>query len=244
MLYEVVRIVRAGSLEYGAHVKSASGSVSVFVHALRVMPHQMMSIAGVVLLGGVLIALVLTTVFSPRRRPDWCLLTIVIVALATLEMSVQTDLYESRYYLPSIALLAIGAARSVGVLPTHYLRAIIAVACGLTLVSAAYAHRQVRSWAEADEQGVVLVDGLRAATHGGCGLTITGVDYERTRSIAALVGYRRGHVDCDGSARQVLLGPSTNLTPQAACGKASAKTVGTWPFLDSDRVVLVRCSSG
>lgn len=240
MLYEVLRIVQRGSLEYGAHVKTGGGAVSVFAHALRVMPHQMMSVTGVVVLVVVLVAVAIGGVSRPRR-PDWLLVTILVVALAALEMSVQTDFYESRYYLPSAALLAVGAARAVGGLPSRYLRLFLAAACVLALVSATKAHVQVERWAEADQQGDEIVGALRAATDDGCRLSILGIDEERTQSIAALVRYRRGQVDCSGLGRHVLLGPLTNETPQAACAPAGTRTVGTWPFLGSDQVVLVRC---
>ena len=241
MLYEVVRIVHGGALEYGAHVKTGRGSISVFVHAMRVMTHQMMSIVGVVLLVGVLVAVVVG--FASRRRPvDWLLLTILIVALAALEMSVQTDLYESRYYLPSVALLAVGAARAVQVLAVRYLRFVLVVGGVFALVSATVAHTHVQHWATADQQGDVIVSAVRAATRDGCRLSVTGIDYERTKSITALVEYSRGRVDCSGVQRHVLLGPLTNETPQAACAPDGATTVGTWPFLGSDQVVLVRCT--
>ena len=241
MLYEVVRIVHGGSLEYGAHVKTGRGSISVFVHAMRVMAHQMMSVAGVVLLVGVIVAVLVG--FGSRRRPvDWLLLTILIVALAALEMSVQTDLYESRYYLPSVALLAVGAARAVRGLSVGYLQFVLIVGGVFALVSAAFAHTQVQHWATADQQGDVVVSAVRAATRDGCRLSVAGIDYERTKSITALVGYGRRQVDCSGVERHVLLGPLTNQTPQAACAPDGATTVGTWPFLGSDQVVLVRCT--
>ena len=242
MLYEVVRIVHRGSLEYGAHVKTGRGAISVFGHALRVMSHQIMSTVGVVLLVVVLVGVVVGPL--SRRRPlDWLLLTILIVALAALEMSVQTEYYESRYYLPSLALLAVGAARAVQLLPVRYLRFVVVGACVFALVSATAAHTQVQRWATADQQGDVVVSALRAATRDGCRLSIAGVDPERTLSIGVLVRYGRGQVDCSRAERHVLLGPLTNETPQAACAPADAATVGTWPFLGTDQVVLVRCGS-
>jgi hypothetical protein len=240
MLYEVARIVQRGSLEYGAHIQNGRGSVSVFVHALRVMPHQLMSVTGVVVLATVIFALAVGAVSRPLR-PDWLLLTILVVALAALEMSVQTDFYESRYYLPSVALLAVGSARAVGGLPTRYLRLLLAGACVLVLVSATKAHVQVERWAEEDQQGDVIVGAVRAATKDGCRLSIEGIDEERTQSITALVEYGRGRADCVGAARQVLVGPSATQTPQAACAPADGTTVGTWPFLGSHEVMLVRC---
>jgi hypothetical protein len=241
MLYEVVRIVQRGSLEYGAHVKTGRGAISVFVHAMRVMSHQIMSTLGVVVLGVVLVAVVVGPL-SRRHRLDWLLLTILIVALAALEMSVQTEYYESRYYLPSFALLAVGAARGVQMLPVRYLRFVVVGACVFAIVSATMAHAQVRRWATADQQGDVVVSAVRVATKDGCRLSIAGVDPERTLSIAALVRYGRGQVDCSAAERHVLLGPLTNETPQAACAPAGATIVGTWPFLGTDQVVLVRCA--
>ena len=242
MLYEVVRIVHRGSLEYGAHVKTGRGAISVLVHAMRVMSHQIMSPAGVVLFAAIPVA-VLVGSLSRRQPLDWLLLTVFIVSLAALEMSVQTEYYESRYYLPSFALLAVGAARAVQVLPVRYLRFVVVGACVFALVSATMAHTQVQRWATADQQGDVVVSALRAATRDGCRLSIAGVDPERTLSIGVLVRYGRGQVDCSGAARHVLLGPLTNETPQAACAPAGATTVGTWPFLGTDQVVLVRCAA-
>jgi hypothetical protein len=240
MLYEVVRIVQRGSLEYGAHIQNGRGSVSVFAHALRVMPHQLMSFTGVVVLATVVVALAVGAVSRPPR-PDWLLLTILVVALAALEMSVQTDFYESRYYLPSVALLAVGAARAVGGLPARYMRLLLAGACVLALVSATKAHTQVKRWAKEDQQGDVIVGAVRATTDDGCRLSIAGIDEERSQAIKALVEYGRGHVDCVGAARHVLVGPSATQTPQAACAPSGGRTVGTWPFLGSHEAILVRC---
>ncbi len=240
MLYEVARIVQRGSLQYGARVQTGGGAVSEFVHALHVMPQQMMSILGVALLVG-LVAAVVLGLFRRTRRLDWFALPILVVALAALEMSVQSGFFESRYYLPSIALLAVGAARAAAWLPTRYLRFVLLAGCVFALFSATKAHGEVERWAADDEQGNAIVSAVRAATRGGCGLSFLGIDEERMQSITALVQYGLGNVDCQGAPRQVLLDSTMNQTPEAACAPSLPTIVGTWPYLGSHEVVLVRC---
>ena len=228
VLYEVARIVQRGELVYDTHVKTGGGSITVFAHALRVMQPSTHSFAGFVLLGmvGLGIAIELR-----RDRVDWVQLALLALAFASLEMSVQTNVYVSRYYLPTLALLAVGAARTVSAFPVYYRRGVIAVALGLGLASSIQAHSTVRHWAAGDQSGEDLVASVRASTHRGCRLTISGVDYERTKAIAALVAYPHGHLSCAGLSRYVLIGPGQRSgLPEEICapaGNQSRSVVGT-----------------
>jgi hypothetical protein len=238
MLYEVARIVQHHTLPYGAHVDSGGGAISELVTALRAMQHELDSVAGLVTLVVVVAA---TVVSAWRRRFDWVQLSILVVAVASLAMSVQTGYHESRYYMPTIALLSIGAARAIGALPLAYVRAIVVAAFVLAFVSAIPAHSKTRYWAAGDQLGDDLVSVVRVDTRGGCGLSISGVDYERTRSIAALVAYPKGRLGCVGMPRSVLLGPAAAQSPAAACAPARPTTVGSWNVSNDEEIQFVRC---
>lgn len=238
MLYEVARIVQHHTLPYGAHVKSGAGAISELVTGLRAMQSELHSVAGLVSLVVVVVAI---AVSAWRRRFDWVQAAILVVALASLAMSVQTGYHESRYYIPSIALLAVGTARAIGALPLVYVRALVVAAFVLASVSAISAHSKTRDWAAGDQLGDDLVSVVRADTHRGCRLTISGVDYERTRSIAALVAYPDGHLGCAGVQRSVLLGPTAERTAQEACAPARPTRVGSWNVSNGEEIQFVRC---
>ena len=236
VFYEVVAILRRGTLVYGAHVKTGSGSVSVFTHAFRVMHASTQSYAGFVLLALVLLGLARSV---RPLRVDWAQVAILVLGLASLEMSVQTDVYESRYYLPTIALWAVGAARTVARVPAPARTVALLAATALCAASAVPAHRMVRTWAAGDQQGDDLVRAVREHTHGGCHLTISGVDYERTRSIAALVSYPDGPGSCAGLPRYELLNVSPESEAHPLCRSADA--VGSWNVSNLELIKLVRC---
>ena len=237
VLYEVLKILRRGTLVYGAHVKTGGASISVFAHAFRVMHSSTQSYAGFVLLA--LVVLGLARSVRPLR-PDWVQFAILLLGLASIEMSVQTDVYESRYYLPTIALWAVGAARTVARVPTPARTGALVAAAALCMVSAVPAHRMVRTWAAGDQQGDDLVRAIREHTRGGCRLTISGVDYERTKSIAALVSYPDGPESCAGLPHYELLNVSPESETHPLCRPTDA--VGTWN-ISSLKFELVRCRS-
>ena len=238
MLLQVIHIVRGGSLAYGAHVKAGSGAISVLGDAFRVMHSETHSRWGYLLLAASVTPLVVSVW---RRRPDWVQLMILVVAFAWLEMSAQTEIFASRYYLPSVALLAIGTARAVSALPQHLSRGILVVASVTTLISAGGAHANVRSWASGDQLGDDLVAAVRRDTHGGCHLTILGVDPERTEAIGGLVANRKSPVECASVARYLLIGPSTNQSAQAECAGEQPVQIGEWRVGNAEPIQFVRC---
>lgn len=238
MLFEVARIVQAGSLAYGAHVKAGAGAMSAFGDAIRMMHSETHSRLGFVLLVVVLAGVVVSLW---RRRPDWLQLALLVIALAALEMTAQTEVFASRYYLPSIALLALGAARAVSFLPRGYARAIVAGTSILIVISAGGAHSNVSSWASGDQLGDDLVTAVQGATHRGCHLTVAGVDPERTLAIEALVRYPDGPGSCAGLPRYALLGPSPARLPGSECAATRRTQLGEWRVGNAEPIQFVRC---
>jgi hypothetical protein len=236
MLYAVILIVRRGTLVYGAHVQSGSGVISTFREALDQMHPAMQSYVGFVLISTALIALLVS---AWGRRFDWTQLALILGALASLVMSTESGAFESRYYLPTTALLAIGTARGAGSLPTWPLRLLLAATLVFAVASAISAHSLVDRWSTEDQHGDDLVAATRQSTHDGCRLRIEGVDYERTRSIATLVTYPNGHGSCTGVARQVLIGPSAGRSAAQICAPARATPLGEW--VAGEEITLVRC---
>jgi hypothetical protein len=239
VLYEVVRIVQRGTLVYGAHVKTGSGSISVLSHAFHVMHPSTQSVAGFVLLALAVMGFAL----PPRPlRIDWIQVAIVVVGLASLEMSVQSGAYESRYYLPTIALWAVGSARTVARFPARVRQGAVAAGAALCLASAVPAHSLVSDWAAGDQQGDELVSAVKAHTHDGCRLRIAGVDYERTRSIAALVSYPDGPSNCAGVKRYAVVAGLDKTLLQETCASGRGTPLGSWTV--GEHVYLVRCVPG
>ena len=238
MLYVDVRIVHRGSLEYGARVKTGRGAISTSVIDARYIAPDNEHSGG----GSARRGTRRTGGRSSRRHPlDWLLLTILIVALAALEMSVKTEYYESRYYLPSLALLAVGAARAVEVLPVRYLRFVVVGACVFALVSATMAHTQVQRWATADQQSDVS---RQRPTRGN----------ERRLPFVERGRRPRAHGMSIGVLGEIRAGPSRLLRHGAPCASwpiDERNATGClcaggrndrrhWPFLGTDQVELVR----
>ena len=238
MVLQVARIVQAGSLAYGAHVKAGAGAVSAISDAIRLMHSETHSRLGCLLLATVLAA-VAAGVW--HRKPDWVLLALLVVGIASLEMTAQTKVFASRYYLPLIALLALGAARAIGSLPLRYARATVAGAAILIVISASGAHSNVSDWASGDQLGDDLVAVVRADTHRGCHLTIIGVDPERTQAIPALVTYPNGTGNCAGLPGYALLGPLAEPPPGTKCAAEQVTQLGEWRVGNSEPIQFVRC---
>jgi hypothetical protein len=240
VLYEVIEIVRRGSLIYGGHVKTGGGAVSTFIHGVAHMHEEMHSRIGFALFA-VVVAGVAASLW--RRRFDWTLFAILIVGLASFEMSFQTGIFTSRYYLPTIALLAVGSARVVRALPVVPRYASTFVVFGLILVSANGAYLNVRSWADGDQLGDDLVTATAAATHNGCHLTISGVDLERSEAIPFLLRLKPRPRTCRGLARYVLLGPTETRSAAAVCETEAPALVGEWRVSNAEPIQLYRCNT-
>ena len=240
MVLQVARIVQGGSLAYGAHVKAGAGAVSAISDAFRLMHSETHSRLGFLLLATVLAAIAAGVW---RRKPDWVLLALLVVGLASLEMSGQTEIFASRYYLPFVALLALGATRAVGSLPLGYARAIVAGATILIVISAGGAHSNVSDWATGDQLGDDLVAVVRADTHHGCNLAIVGVDPERSQAIPALVTYPNGTGNCAGLPGYALLGPSAEPPPGTKCVPEQMTQLGEWRVGNAEPIQFFRCGS-
>jgi hypothetical protein len=241
VLVAVIGIVRSGSLVYGQHVKTGSSAIAVFGDAVRAMHSEMHSRWGF-LLFVIVVAAIAVSLW--QRRPDWVQVTILLLAVASLEFSAQTEVFTSRYYLPSIALLAVGAARAVGRLPPGYARGAIVAAWVVTAFSAGGAHSNVTSWASGDQIGDDLVNAVRMDTHRGCHLKIDGIDPERTAAIAGLVAYPSGYAECAGVPRYVLIGPSPERSGDAECAPLPPIELGEWRVGNAEPIQFLRCGPG
>ena len=237
VLYEVAKIVERGSLVYGARVRTGGSAVSVFLHGFGHMHSETHSRLGFLLTAIVLAALLLGLL---RRHVDWTLLALILVAFASFEMSFQSGVYTGRYYLPTIALLAIGSARAIRVLPKIPRYAVAGVAFALLLISANGANTNTRDWASGDQLGDDLVSAVALSTNNGCNLRIKGVDDERSQAIAFLVSYHHPF-DCKQVARHSLIGPSATQTPATACGILKPTLIGEWRVGNAEPIQLFRC---
>lgn len=238
VLYEDATIVERGSLVYGTKVQTGGTAISIFLHGFGHMHDETHSRLGFVLTATVIAALLVGLV---RRRFDWTLLAVILVAFASFEMSFQSGVYTGRYYLPTFALLAIGSARAIRALPKIPGYAVTGIAFAVLLTSANGANANVRDWASGDQLGDDLVTAVRSNTQNGCRLTITGIDDERSQAIPFLVSYRHPPFDCGKVARHLLIGPRATQTSAHACGAPSPTLVGEWRVGNAEPIQLFRC---
>ncbi len=238
VLYEDARIVERGSLVYGTRVQTGGNAVSIFVHGFGNMHDETHSRLGFVLTAAVIAALLGGLV---RRRFDWTLLAVVLIAFASFEMSFQSGVYTGRYYLPTFALLAIGSARAIRALPKIPGYAVAGIAFAVLLISANGANANVRDWASGDQLGDDLVTTVRSITQNGCHLTIVGIDDERSQAIPFLVSYHHRRFDCGQVAHHVLIGPAATQTSADICGTPNPTLIGEWRVGNAEPIQLFRC---
>jgi hypothetical protein len=182
---EVVRILRGGELVYYTKVQ-ASGFGSA-VKAFGRMTTHTGSPIGPVLLA---VSAVGAVPSIRRRQPNWAVIGLVATALAALAWSAQTPVFPSRYYLPTIALLAVACALTLAAASART-RWVAAVVLLIAAVSGVSGYRRVDEWASQERAGVDLVNRVVQLKASGCPVVVTGMDLERGLALPVLVDLHR-----------------------------------------------------
>lgn len=148
------------TLRGGSSVLGAGQPVSERVHHVRVAFSTMSTVLGTPIGRWLFVAVGFGVLFDVlRRRVDWVQLGLLATAVATLAWSTQTGLYPSRYYLPSIALLAIGVSRLLARLPSFVSWVAIGVLLGTAELRSTLVHTHL-GWLIVLGAGLVVVLGL------------------------------------------------------------------------------------
>ena len=241
--WESIKIRRQGDLIYGMDVQAKSKALTLFGDALDKMSSALGSRIGWLLVGVVLVGIAVSAV---RRRVDWLALGLFLTAGTALLWSAQSGFAASRYFMPTIALLAVAAALVIGSIGREALRiaavAVLALPCVWSLAQTG-ARVGVEKWAAVERQENRFVAAVRGEYRSGCPVVVSGLDAERTLALPVLVkldgGRRR---TCAGSDFFLILNvaePDTALS--GACAPGGGRSLGSWQ-LALERVELRHCS--
>ena len=248
MAVEVALITHRGHLVLnGNQVRPGTGEIQKIVRFFVTMPASTGSIVGVLL---TLVVAIQVTVSLVNRRPDWLMSGLFATVLVCLIWYAQTGVYPSRYYIPSLTLVAVALSLTLTRLSVVLARrrqpaGLVAAGavCVLVVGSALQAHRDVEHWAQDDQRGRVLVEAVARARSSGCPVVETGVDPERTLALPFLsslvVEPVRPRLPCVRRGF-VVFGPETARVVAAACPPPKRTQLGTW-VLEGEQLSLVRC---
>lgn len=212
---EVGRIVAHGRLVYDARVRP--GGLGETLTAITRLGAALGTPSGYLLL----LAAILGAAATIRARtPDWIQIGLLVTALAALAFSAQTDVLVSRYYIPSLVLLAIGAARATLALRRPARTAVASALLVASLASLGAAHHRVSAWAAGERNGTHLVTAVAGLDASGCRVAEQGLDPERTLSLPVLVALRHPSAGPCRPARAYLVSGTTAPpagSPTLAC---------------------------
>jgi hypothetical protein len=238
---EVALITHRGNLAYnGNQVSPGTGAVRKTVKFIAEWPSATGSILGL------LLTLALTIHVArrlARRRPDWLMSGLLAAALVCLAWGGQSGVFPSRYYIPSLTLVAIGVMLILAQAGRAERRLALAAALLVFAGSSYLAHRDVHRWAVDDQRGHILVEAVAAARSSGCPVAETGVDPERAESLPILSSLAASHSKAPPCSRVAfaLVGPHPDPALIAACPRSERTQVGLW-VLQQESLRLIRCS--
>ena len=236
--YEVAKIVARGQLQYGARVHTGRDSLSPLAHGLGHAWDSLGSPVAWLLLG---VAAASLAVGLTRRRVNWTDLGLVVTALASVEMGVQTGVFPSRYYLASLVLLAVVCVRVLGRISRPRRLGWLARSRRARTDRghlARSAHSAVGTWATYDQAGVELADTVGKLRAGGCRVEITGLDLERTAAVRALTG----EIPARRSCRRAYVVVASGRPPDSALlGTCDKRPLERWRLQGGEEVQLRRC---
>jgi peptidoglycan/LPS O-acetylase OafA/YrhL len=178
-----------------------------------------------------------------RRQPVALETALVLVAAAVLAMNVQTGFFESRYYLPTLGLMAIAFSLvTADIGPRSAVAAVwIVLVCAGFFLPTTFSW--VSQWAELERGGGELLLAVSGLDAKGCRVRITGLDPERTLALPALVRLRKRPLErscADGRTYLVEGSDAPDQRLVSACAPAR-KTLGTWALTAGEIVSLRAC---
>jgi hypothetical protein len=240
MLVAVAQISRSGDLIYGAQLSTAQGLRLAGEAPLRLIS-KTGSVAWPMM---AVLTLILLAVRVRRRQPIALEVVLVLVAGALLAMNVQTGFFESRYYLPSLGLLAVVFSLLTADLgPRSAVAAVwVVVLCAGFFLPTTFSW--VRQWADLERAGGKLVLAVSAADATGCPVRITGLDPERTQSLPVLVRLKERPLkrSCGNGGAYLVEGSDAPADQRLlrACTH-TWNTVGSWALTAGEIVRLRAC---
>ena len=135
---EVALVTHRGKLIYKTHVTVGSGAVHDTIKFFTKMPTATGSRVGLVLFAVLALWVAVSVV---RRKPDWLVLGLLLTGVVFLASSAQTGLAASRFYIPSLSLVAAGVSLVLARLVRRsdwVVIAVVAATVGVTVTQLRY----------------------------------------------------------------------------------------------------------
>ena len=237
--FETVAIAKRGDLVYGMRLQPG-GSIEHFTHVIGQMSTALGSHIGWILFSAVCVGILVSVL---RGRPDWIPTGLFVTAAGALAWSAQSGFAASRYFIPTIALLAVALVLLVASLPPAPRWLATGVSLVIAVSSLASARAHVTLWAAGGRDADGFVVAVADAKATGCPVVITGLDIERRIALPVLVALRRGERStCSSGA--VFVGLGTNDPDPAFRGicLTQGRQVLKRVDLALERVVFMRCA--
>ncbi len=184
VVVRTVQLAAADERVYGAEPQSRTAEKAL--RQLAEMGSAIDSPTGWIVLV-LAIALIAGTLLE--RRPDWLAIGLLVTAFAFLAFAGSTEVVVSRYYIPTVALLALVATRLAPDLRSRLLWATGCLLLVIGLVQAPEARARVQDWVAWERAGETLVrEGARRQA-AGCRVDVTGPDIELVDAYPVLVPF-------------------------------------------------------
>lgn len=215
MLGWTTRIVLSGKLVYDTEVDAGAGLLAALRTQASLAQQVLGSPVGVVLAGAVAIGA--ATLLVVERRLDWLSLGLVATSLAFLVFAAESGLVVSRYYLPTMACLAVAAARAASML-RWAAPVLAATLAALTITQLGEADRWTEEWATADRTRTALVQAAASLRAAGCEVQVTGRNVEFVSALSVLMPLaRESGGDCRRGERFLVVidGETAETTTEA-----------------------------
>jgi hypothetical protein len=182
VLARAVQLALADERIYGAQPEQ--GILGKLERQITQMDDELQSRTGWYLLAG---AVALTLAAALRRRTDWVGIGLLVTALAFLVFASSTGIVASRYYLPTIALASLAAARSIAALPSRVALALASVLVVVGLWQAPSARSVVDGWIGWERKHEDIARSVARIDAAGCRVEVTGPDVELVEALPVLV---------------------------------------------------------
>ena len=189
--YQVVRIGGEGANLYGAGAPTGiSGWIDRLRAAFRSQWNSMTLITGSALWRGLVLAVpfLAVAVWADRRRAPWLPIGFGLAGMAMLVMQGLTGVVVSRYFIPTMALLAIAAVLLIAESRAWLRWAALTAALIVVANGAGPARDAVAGWSADEEATSSFVEQTADLAERGCRLQVTGLDQERADALPRLVG--------------------------------------------------------
>jgi hypothetical protein len=177
-----------------------------------------------------------------RRRVPWLALGLMVAALATLVIQGLPAVVMSRYFLPTMALLAMAASLLLAQGRAWPRWAALVAAAIVVAGGAGAARDSVVAWAADEHATAAFVGEVTDLAEQGCRLHAVGLDVERGEAMPRLVGLRVEGITPPCRERETLVvtiagaDPSSPLWRACEDNWATRSSLGIWQLLSCARL--------